>query len=273
MKFKLIISSSLLAVFALLMAIYMIIHSISFDYGQNTIDISDLKHADLQLNSSLLRARMTLDAQSQEMAKAQKSVEELLNLVNETHKGSMDEESSLKKINAYFQKKFSDIKKFRNDLSQLQTQLYDLNPSYIDLKKNKIFYSLDGYDFYRECMLNSFQYVANPTKFTELKLLEDKKILGQILNYSTTPNPLIQKYFNLVDGILKRSKDIEIFLARNYGQNISKETNEILGQYSHEQESALKIRQYLFLTLALAILIYIGSVIYFLRNNFINSRT
>lgn len=230
------------------------------------VDFEELRYTDLQINATTAALRKNLSADSLVLEEEINRIKELLNIVTDVNKNTAELETSIKKINAYFDAKIKNLTQFQKALAELKVSLNAINNDYSDLFKNNIKFTVDKRDFYREAIVDALFYVSITSKDNEARLLEDKKILGQIISFATTPNPLIVKFNTHLDSIHRRTSELER-LSSGFGNDssINKEMA-IVGKYYKEAQNASARDGEIFLTMVFgAIVLYLISVVVILR--------
>ena len=222
------------------------------------VNFEDLRLTDLQINSSAMMLRLNLSSDTFELDSEILRLKELINILADLTKKNKELTSSLVKIRVYFDQKILKLNKFKIDLIELKKAYTSLNPTYNELIKNKIKFSVDGRDFYRECLLDALLYLSSPIKENEVRLLEDKKILSQILGFSNSPNLHVQKLSDSVDIILKRNKEINRLLEDFNNSNFINNDLAIVGKYYKEslESKASEGNTFLFIIIG-AIVLYL----------------
>lgn len=230
------------------------------------VDFEELRITDLQINATAAMMRRNLNLDPETLDAEVSRVKELLNIITDINRNNEELVNSVKKIQGYFQKKIADTEKFQTALKELKTAVDQLNPGYNELIKNKITFTVDKRDFYRECVLDSLYYISAPHRDNEARLNEDRKILSQIISFSKAPNPLIQKFSNNIDVIAKRTKEIEKILdGFNRDHSVAQEMD-IVGKHFRESQSAKARDGQIFLTMVFgAIVLYLICIIFVLR--------
>lgn len=268
-KFKLkffILSAVLLTISSgLLFYRQLFIDEIKNEMGSKA-DLEELRSLDQQINSSMLSMRLNLNEGSDEILQTKNRINDLLNIILDIRKRNSELKTSLNEMKNYIADKNKNIDKFLMDVRELQVSLKSLNPTYNELQKSNIKFTLDGKDFYRECISDSLMYLITPSKDVEWKFNEDIKILGQILSYTKTPNGLIEKYYNAMGNIREKSKDIDSLLQQNKEKNISPQMT-IVMKYDTDNKELGHSRGQTFLFLIFgSIVLYIVSIIFVVRN-------
>lgn len=230
------------------------------------VDFEELRITDLQINATAAMMRRNLSVDPETLNAETDRIKELLNIITDINRNNEDLVNSVKKIQGYFQKKVAETDKFQVALKELKTAVDQLNPSYNELMKNKITFTVDKRDFYRECIVDSLYYISAPHRDNESRLNEDRKILSQIISFSKTPNPLILKFSNNIDVIAKRTKEIEKILdGFNRDHSVALEMD-VVGKHFRESQNAKARDGQIFLTMVFgAIVLYLISIIVVLR--------
>lgn len=230
------------------------------------VDFEELRVTDLQINATASMMRRNLSNDSQSLDAEIDRIKELLNIVTDVNKSTEELANSVKKIQSYFNHKVADAEKFQVALKDLKIAVDGLNPEYNELIKNKISFTVDKRDFYRECVVDALFYVSNPHRDNEARLIDDRKILGQILSFAKAPNPLVQKFTNNIDVIAKRTKEIERILdSFNKDSSISNEMA-VVGKYFKESQDARSKDGEIFLSMVFgAIVLYLICIIFVMK--------
>ena len=196
-------------------------------------------------------------------------IKELMNIITDVNKNTSELNNSIIKIQNYFDHKNRDINTFKTSLKELRSAVNSLNPYYNDLIKNNIKFSPDKNekkDFYRECVVDALLFVSTADKESEARLNEDKKILGQILSFANAPNPLIQKFSNNIDAIIRHSKQVDTLIdSMTNNQSIGSEMA-VVGKYYRESQDSKAHDGEIFLMMVFgAIVLYLISVVVIIR--------
>lgn len=230
------------------------------------IDFEELRLTDLQINATAAMMRRNLINDPQTLEAEIDRVKELLNIITDVNRTTEELTNSVKKIQAYFNHKISETEKFQVALKDLKSAVEALNPNYNELVRNKISFTVDKRDFYRECVVDALFYISAPHKDNELRLNEDRKILQQILSFAKSPNPLVQKYAANIETIAKRTKELEKILdGFNRDNSVSNEMV-IVGKYFRETQDARARDGQIFLTMVFgAIVLYLLCIIFVMK--------
>lgn len=230
------------------------------------IDFEELRYTDLQINATTAMLRKNLSSDLSVLDDEIVRIKELMNIVTDVNKNTVELSESIKKIQTYFDQKMKGLSDFKVALADLKHSVSSLNQSYNELNKNNIKFTVDKKDFYRECVVDALYYVSLTNKDNENRLSEDQKILGQILSFATTPNPLVQKFNRHIEVIHRRTNEIENLTdSFNNEHSIKKEMN-IVGQYYREAQTKRARDGEVFLTMVfVAIVLYLISVVVILK--------
>lgn len=230
------------------------------------VDFEELRRTDLKVNATATMMRLNLSSDSTLLENQITRLKELLNILTDINKNTAELSSSITKIRSYFEKKIVDLNQFQTGIKELKIAINALNPSYNELTKNKIKFSVDNRDFYRESIIDALFYVSQSTKDNETRLTEDKKILGQVLNYANAPNPHIQKFSAYIDIVLKRTKEIDLLIDNiNTDISINNELKTVSKFYKEAQDARAKDGEIFLTMIFVAIVIYLISVVVILR--------
>lgn len=238
---------------------------IRLEFGSKA-DLEELRFEDQQINSAMLYMRINLSEGSDEILQHKNRINDLLNIILDIRKNNNELKKSLGEIKEYFAEKNKNIDKFLLAVRELQSSLKSLNPTYLELQKNNIKFMLDGKDFYRECITDSLMYLISPTKDVEWKFNEDIKILTQIMGFSKSPNSIIEKYYKSMESIRKKSKEIDSIITENKEKSISAQISSVMKLDGDYRENGNSRGQTLLYLIIVSIFIYIGSIIFVMRN-------
>lgn len=230
------------------------------------VDFEELRLTDLQINATAAMMRRNLINDSQTLDAEVNRVKELLNIITDVNRSTEELVSSIKKIQSYFNRKLADTEKFQTALKDLKRAADDLNPNYNELVRNKITFTVDKRDFYRECVVDALFYISAPHKDNEARLAEDRKILSQILSFAKTPNPMVQKYSDNIEVIAKRTKEIERILENfNHDNSVTNEMATV-GKYFKEAQAERARDGEIFLSMVFgAIVLYLICIIFIMK--------
>ena len=231
----------------------------------NRTDIEELKLLDQKTNALMLEMRANFSLPSDDLLQTKNKMQDSVSVVTELRKTNRQIKDNLLAIQKYFKNKNSIIDKFLLDLRDLEAELKSLNPTYQELQKNNIKFTIDGKDFYRECITDALMFTLNPTKDVEWKINEDIKILGQIYGFSKTPNPIIEKYLKSIELIKKKNKEIESGLSLLKENNINKELDILISLEKNNSVLSYSRGEKFLILVFVSILLYIMTIIFVLR--------
>ena len=227
-------------------------------------DLEELRYLDQQINISMYEMRMNLNISSDEILKTKNRITDLLNIILDIRKNNNELRKSLSEVKGYFEEKDKSIDNFLIAIREIQANLKSLNPTYIELQKANIKFTLDGKDFYRECISDTLLYLVNPAKEVEWKFNEDIKILTQILGFSKVPNPIVDKYYKTMENVRKKSREIESILLQAKEKNISSQMTVVM-RFDNDVKDTGHSRGQTFLYLVFSsIVLYVGIIIFVL---------
>ncbi|MGZ3789487.1 MAG: hypothetical protein ACXVLQ_13240 [Bacteriovorax sp.] len=265
-KFILLVSSILLLTISSGLLFYKELFLMESFATGGKIDFEELRYTDLQINATTALMRENLSTDQAPLNSEITRTKELINIITDVNRSSNELASSVKKIQSYFDHKIKDLNHFKLALKELKTAVDSLNPGYNELTKNNIKFSVDKRDFYRECVVDALFFVATSSNEYEQRLQEDKKILGQILSFANTPNPIILKFANNIDTVIKRTKEIEQITEGMGKEGPINNEMAIVGKYYKESQDSKAHDGQIFLTMVFgAIVLYLICIIVMLR--------
>lgn len=235
--------------------------------GKNVLkfDFDDLRTVDSQVANTAFYLRKNLTADSSELSDEIVKVNELVGLIHDINRSTPELAESVKKIKAHFESRLKQLKRFEIARADLSDSVAALLPAYNELEKKNIKYTLDKRDFYRECILDAYMYIASSHKENEMRVLEDQKILGQIISFSNTTNEDLVKYQKHLDTIHKRVKEIDVILKELKEANIAPEMKIIAKYYQESVEAQNEQTENILKFTMAAIGIYLLFMIFILR--------
>ncbi len=237
--------------------------------GKNVLrfDFDELRSIDSQVANTAFYLRKNLTADSSELSDEITRINELLGLINDINRSTPELTDSVKKIRAHFEVRLKQLKSFEKARADLSVNASALLPAYNELEKKNVKYTLDKRDFYRECILDAYMFIASSHKENEMRMLEDQKILGQIISFANTTNEDLVKFQKHLDTIHNRVKEIDVILKGLKEVTISPEMK-IIAKYYQESVQAQneQTENILKFTIA-AIGIYLLFMIFILRKS------
>ena len=265
MRIKIIILSTVLI--TLISGVLYYKNLTQFSVGEITskLDIDELRTIDLQIASTAFYLRQNLNSDFSDLQTKKLKINELQKLLNTINKTSPELLPSVTKIRAHLENKLKVINDFELSIVRLKESVNALLPLYTEMEKKNIKFILEKRDFYRECLLDIYMFISFPNKDSEIRILEDQKILGQILNFSTSPSPEIQKFSTYIQVIQNNIKEINSNLTMLKEDTIENEVKIIEKYYqSNSQEQVLQNENLLNFMIA-AVALYLIFMILLLR--------
>ena len=265
MRFKIFILSSMLLTFVSGVLFYKNLTQFSPEKNVLKLDIDELRVIDLQVTNTTLSLRKNLNSDLSELHEENTRINELLNLVNDINKNTPELKTSIHKIRLHFQEKQKTLSNFEIAIRDLRSSVNSLIPTYNEMEKKNIKFVLDKRDFYRECLLDSYMFLSFSHKENEMRLVEDQKILSQILNFAKAPNPELQKFAGLLETIHKRVKQLDSYLVDLADDSVAAELK-IISKYYYDsiQDKNEKTENLLTFTF-MAIAVYLLFMVIILR--------
>ncbi len=235
--------------------------------GRNVLrfDFDELRSIDHQVSNTAFYLRKNLNADLAELKDEEIRIKELLELISDINKNTPELKSSVEKIRTHFEKRQKQLAAFQVAENELRKAVYSLMPAYNELEKKNIKYVLDKRDFYRECILDAYMYISFSHKENEMRLLEDQKILGQLINYAVEPSPELQLFSDHLSTIHKRVKELDLILRDLKDENIAPEMKVIAKYYQESLEAQNEQNENLLTFIIAAIGIYLLFMIFILR--------
>ena len=265
MRIKIIILSTVLI--TLISGVLYYKNLTQFSVGEITskLNIDELRTIDLQIASTAFYLRQNLNSDFSDLQTKKLKINELQKLLNTINKTSPELLPSVTKIRAHLENKLKVINDFELSIVRLKESVNALLPLYTEMEKKNIKFILEKRDFYRECLLHIYMFISFPNKDSEIRILEDQKILGQILNFSTSPSPEIQKFSTHIQVIQNNIKEINSNLTMLKEDTIENEVKIIEKYYqSNSQEQVLQNENLLNFMIA-AVALYLIFMILLLR--------
>jgi hypothetical protein len=268
-RFKLFILSALLLTLSSGLLFYknLFLSELNTNKGKNNFE--ELRYLDLKINEQLSNERRHLELHNEEssldLELAKNKIHDLISIVMDLHQKDIAIKSSIKNIESYFNEKEEAIKKFQEAIKELREVANSLNPLFRDIQKKNIKFTLDKRDFYRECITDAFFYLSAPSKINLQQLLEDKKILSQIIGIAKAPEPTIQAYYDAIEKTIVLNTQIDEIILKNKQKSIDEDMN-FVGTYFRDSSRSQSEQGQSFLILVfIAIIFYIISIIIILR--------
>lgn len=265
MRIKIFILSTLLITLISGVLFYKNLTQISVGKNLLKLDIDELRSINLQINNTAYYLRKNMNADLSEMKDQSIRLKELLDLVNDINKGAPELKVSVGKIRTHFQKKRELMEKFEVAIKDLRSSVNSLLPTYNEMEKLNIKFVLDKRDFYRECLLDAYMFISFSHKDNEGRLVEDQKVLSQIITYAQSPNPELQKFAGQLETIHKRVKEVDLYLNDFREDAISSEVKVIAKFYQDSIIEQNEQNENLLTFMFVAIGVYLIFMVFILR--------
>ena len=267
MRLKIFILSTML--FTLISGVLFYKNLTQISMGKNLInlDIDELRSIDLTVNNTAFYLRKNLNSDLSELSVQQDRIKELLNLVYDINRNSPELKDSILKIKIHFEKKLQTMDNFETAIRDLRSHVNSLIPNYNELDKKKIKFELDKKDFYRESVLDAYMFISFSHKENEMRLVEDLKVLGQIISYAEAPNPDIQKFAEHLEVIQRRVKEIDNYLIEFRMRTVAPEVKIIAKYYQDSIQDLNEQNENLLTFMFAAIGIYLLFMVFILRKS------
>lgn len=236
-RLKILILTALMLTISSGLMFYRSLFSLDVPKTVQKLDFEELRSLDLQINNSVFFLRKYIYTDSSELDAEIVRIKELMAIINEMKLTSPEMVTSVKKIREHFEDKQKKLSRFHAALKELKGHVNALVPSYNDLAKNNIRFTLDKNDkrdFYRECLLDVYMFLSFSHKENETRVLEDQKILGQVINFAETPNPLVLRYSDTIEGVYKNVKATDKLISEFREKSIQAEMNIIAKSYQED---------------------------------------
>lgn len=237
--------------------------------GKNVLrfDFDELRSIDSQVANTAFYLRKNLNADNTELLDEMNRIKEFLDLINDINRSTPELVTSANKIKTHFASRLKQLQRFEKAENDLRVNVAALLPAYNELEKKNIKYTLDKKDFYRECILDAYMYISFSHKENEMRLLEDQKILGQIINFANTPSPELQKFAEHLDVIHKRVKEIDVILKGLKEESVAPEMKVVAKYYQESIEAQNEQTENILKFTIAAIGIYMLFMIFILRKS------
>ena len=267
MKIKIFILSTILITLISGVLYYKNLTQISVGENRIRFDIDELRTIDLKIANEAFYLRQNLNADLSDLQSEKMKITELQKLVKNITKSSPELKASVTKISTHFESKIKTLNDFESYILELRENVNGLLPTYTEMQKKDIKFVLEKRDFYRECVLNTYMYISFPHKDNEMRVLEDQKILSQIINFATLPSPEIEKFSNHIQAIQTKIKDINSSLTILKEDSIQNEVKAIAKYYQDSVEDQNKQNENLLTFMIVALGVYLIFMILLLRKS------
>lgn len=265
MRLKLTLLSTLLFTLVTALYFYHVVLLEGFSYQKSSLDLTEFKSLDHSLNEELFRARANLGSDKNNLNKTWTIFVTQKDIILDHLKSLNTKPSVITTFETYFQKKKNMKENIENSIEELHREIFELNPAVDKLATNKITFTLEKKDFYKELVVNSLLFTLTPEKEQLNRYLEDRKILQQILTFTNTPNELVINVKNIHDNIYEKTMNLENTFKQVRTENLENEINLLNNEILSNIESEKQLQQRFILVSVIAVALYIGFVFYFLR--------
>lgn len=265
MRIKIFILSTLLITLISGVLYYRSLTQISMGKNSIKLDIDELRTIDLQISNTAFFLRQNINADLSELQAHKVRIKELQELVTDINKGTPELKTSVDNIRAHFQKTQKSLSSFEEALTAVRTNINLMVPTYSEMEKKNIKFVLDKRDFYRECLLDIYMYIAFSHKENQNRVSEDIKVLSQIVNFATTPNLEVQKFAQQMEIISIKVKQLDYILLDLKEGTIQNEVKIIAKYYQDSMQEQSKQSENLLTFVVVAVGIYLIFMIFLLR--------
>lgn len=257
MRIKILILSTLLITLISGVLYYRSLTQISLGKNTSKLDIDELRTIDLQISNTAYMLRQNLNADMTELQEQKVRIKELQELITDINKSTPELKSSVDKIRAHFQTKQKSLTTLEAAILEARTNINLMLPTYTEMEKKNIKFVLDKRDFYRECLLDIYMFIAFSHKENQNRVSEDLKVLSQIVNFATTPNVEVQKFARQMETISLKIKQIDNILLDLKEVSIQNEVKVIATYYQDSMQEQNKQSENLLSFVVVAIGVYI----------------
>lgn len=264
-RFKLFILSVLLITICSGVLFYKNLYTLEPPRSALKVDFDELRTIDLQVNSTIFYLRQNLSADLSELNNEVSRINELIDILRDINRSSPELKTSVEKIDLYFREKQKKINTYLKALQELRDNVDAIGPAYGSLVKHNIKFVVDKRDFYRECMMDIYQYLAIPNRDNELRLLEDQKIISQVVNFSSSPNQNILRFSNLLDRIHKNVKTIDEIQNDFREESINPEMITVSKYYQESVEIRNRQNENFLKIIFVAIALYLAAMVFIIK--------
>jgi hypothetical protein len=231
------------------------------------VDFDELRSIDQDILNASLQLRLNFQNRQIEMSNELNRTKEFMALVESINRVSPELKDSVFKILNHFKDRIDRMYELTSTLSDLKSNLQYLHPLSNEIEKKNIKYQLNKRDFYRECLIDAYMYVAHPHKDYENRLEEDVKILSQIVAISSAPMNEVKSYLSKLEGVLHNTKKADLILNKLSNNSIETEMKIIAKHYAETLEIQNEQNENLLTFMFFAIGIYILFMIFILKKN------
>ena len=268
-KFKLFILSAILLTLSSGLLFYrtLFLNEVNNSNGKNNFE--ELRYLDLKVNEQMALERRHLSTNIDEIDKdlniAQNNIHDIIAIVLDLHLKNPAIKNSISRIDNYFKDKTEKINKFQIAIKELRAAVLSLHPNYRDIQNKKLKFTVEGRDFYHECIADAYIYLTIPSKDTENRIYEDKKILTQIIGIASKPEELVQRYFATLDSLITKNNEIEEILLQVKQKTIDDDIKFVNNYFRDTKNNQNDDGQFFLGLIFTAIIFYVFSIVVILR--------
>lgn len=236
-RLKIMLLTALMLTICCGLLFYRSLHSLDTPRTAAQLDFDELRSLDLQINAEAFYLRKNINADPSDLLDSTSRIKEMLSLLKDMHVQSPEVNNTISKVKAHFETKEKQSKDYLNALKVLRTNVNQFLSLYGEISRNNLKFTLDKNDkrdFFRECLLDVYIYLSFSSRENEGRLLEDMKILSQVVNFAATPNPLLVNYHRTIENIHQSVKQTDKFIHNFKEQDIRAEMKLISRAYYEE---------------------------------------
>ncbi len=265
MKLKLSIATIML--YLILTGLYLY-HSIllnSVNFAQSSLDLNEFKSVDLSLNAEFYKLKNDIFADQKTLNIEWENFTTKKDIIVSILKQSPETISILKNFETYTASKKTIRESILKSIKILQLNLLDLNTQVDNLAKLNIKFTVDRKDFYKELVINTYLFALSPNPNNTLRTFEDRKILHQILTYSTITNPNILRLKEIHDVIIESTQNIEVNLKLIENNSFEKEISQMSAEFQKAQKIQDDLKDKFLLVTIITFTLYLVVLFFILR--------
>jgi hypothetical protein len=269
-RLKIMLLTALMLMICCGLMFYRSLFSLDVPKTVQQLDFDELRSLDLQINASAFYLRKNINSDANELAELTLRINELLAIINDMNNISPEMSLSVNKVKTYFKTKQDKLERFQKTLKELRTNINLALPRYNELAKSNVKFSLDKNDkrdFFKECLLDVYMYMAFSHKENETRVQEDLKILSQVVNYVDSPNPLLVNYYNALDSIHKSVRVADQLIIDFKKVGIGEEMSVISKSYMEESMSRERNNETFLKLIFASFVFYLLAMVVILRKN------
>lgn len=264
MKKKVLLPSIIFLILLTGLSLYNLFYLNNFGPEKYRLDLGDFKTLDRSLNEEIFRFKASFGANGNELNIAYDRFLNQQNIVISLLKETQYKNSFIQRFSEYAEKKKKLKQNFEQTILDLKNNLDELNPLVNSFPEQKISFSLDGKDFYKELVINTHRYVLSPDAKSLERYLEDRKILQQIITFAKSENPQIAKLKKLHDKIFFDTQNVEENFKQLRTETLEKDINEISAAFAAGINEDRELKKNILIITLIASSLYAGTILYYL---------